>query len=196
MANEARKIQMAQVKLQKTLTAFITVMGTDAKNHFVKSFRNQGFEDDSIQKWKPRKGEIMGSGIAKVTKKSKSSRAILVKSGDLRRSVRVISKSYRSIVIGSDLPYAQRHNDGEKIGYSYVRPHDRKHFFSTTVKGGFQGTYVKRRSKKIEIIGSIDKVRGHSRKLRMPKRQFIGHSNKLIRQLRAKLDSRIVNVFK
>jgi phage gpG-like protein len=153
MANEARKIQMAQVKLQKTLTAFITVMGTDAKNHFVKSFRNQGFEDDSIQRWQPRKNEISG-GIARVRRKSLGSRAILVKTGDLRRSVRVISKSYRSIVVGSDLPYAQIHNDG-LYGNAYG-----KHRF------------------------------------KMPKRQFIGHSNKLIRQLRAKLDSRIVNVFK
>jgi phage gpG-like protein len=153
MANEARKIQMAQVKLQKTLTAFITVMGTDAKNHFVKSFRNQGFEDDSIQRWQPRKNEISG-GIARVRRKSAGSRAILVKTGDLRRSVRVISKSYRSIVVGSDLPYAQIHNDG-LYGNAYG-----KHRF------------------------------------KMPKRQFIGHSNKLIRQLRAKLDSRIVNVFK
>ena len=168
MANEARKIQMAQVKLQKTLTAFITVMGTDAKNHFVKSFRNQGFEDDSIQRWQPRKNEISG-GIARVRRKSLGSRAILVKTGDLRRSVRVISKSYRSIVVGSDLPYAQIHNDGKRTGYAYVKPHKRSD-------------------------GS--NVSGFSRKLRMPKRQFIGHSNKLIRQLRAKLDSRIVNVFK
>jgi phage gpG-like protein len=153
MANEARKIQMAQVKLQKTLTAFITVMGTDAKNHFVKSFRNQGFEDDSIQRWQPRKNEISG-GIARVRRKSLGSRAILVKTGDLRRSVRVISKSYRSIVVGSDLPYAQIHNDG--------------------LYGNAYGKY----------------------RFKMPKRQFIGHSNKLIRQLRAKLDSRIVNVFK
>jgi phage gpG-like protein len=153
MANEARKIQMAQVKLQKTLTAFIAVMGTDAKNHFVKSFRNQGFEDDSIQRWQPRKNEISG-GIARVRRKSLGSRAILVKTGDLRRSVRVISKSYRSIVVGSDLPYAQIHNDG-LYGKAFG-----KHRF------------------------------------KMPKRQFIGHSNKLIRQLRAKLDSRIVNVFK
>jgi phage gpG-like protein len=153
MANEARKIQMAQVKLQKTLTAFITVMGTDAKNHFVKSFRNQGFEDDSIQRWQPRKNEISG-GIARLRRKSLGSRAILVKTGDLRRSVRVISKSYRSIVVGSDLPYAQIHNDG--------------------LYGNAYGKY----------------------RFKMPKRQFIGHSNKLIRQLRVKLDSRIVNVFK
>lgn len=154
MANEARKLQQAQVKLQKSLNDFVVVMGVDAKNHFVKSFRNQGFEDDSIQKWQPRKGEIIGNGIAKVRKKDLSSRAILVKSGDLKRSVRVIRKSYRTIVLGSDLPYAQIHNDG------------------------LQGT-------------AFGKYR-----FKMPKRQFIGHSKKLIDRLRDKLDKRIVNVFR
>ncbi len=154
MANEARKIQIAQVKLQKSLTAFITVMGTDAKNHFVKSFRNQGFEDQTIERWKPRKGEFVYGGIARVRKKSTSSRAILVKSGDLRRSIKVISKRYHSITLGSDLPYAQIHNDG-LMGKAY-------------------GKYP----------------------FKMPKRQFIGHSRKLIDQLRNKLDKRIQNVFR
>jgi len=154
MANEARKLQMAQVKLQKSLNDFVVVMGTDAKNHFVKSFRNQGFEDASIEKWQPRKGEIMSSGIAKVRKKDKSSRAILVKTGDLRRSIKVLNKSYRSITLGSDLPYAQIHNDG--------------------LYGNAYGKY----------------------RFKMPKRQFIGHSKKLIDHLRSKLDKRIVNVFR
>lgn len=154
MANEARKLQMAQVKLQKSLNNFVVEMGTDAKNHFVRSFRNQGFEDKSIVKWKPRRGEIIGSGIAKVRRKDKSSRAILVKTGDLRRSIRVINKSYRSITLGSDLPYAQIHNDG--------------------LNGRAFGKYA----------------------FKMPKRQFIGHSTKLINHLRSKLDKRIVNVFR
>lgn len=154
MANEARKIQMAQIRLQKSLNNFVVEMGTDAKNHFVRSFRNQGFEDASIEKWQPRKGEIMSSGIAKVRKKDKSSRAILVKTGDLRRSIKVLNKSYRSITLGSDLPYAQIHNDG--------------------LYGNAYGKY----------------------RFKMPKRQFIGHSKKLIDQLRMKLDKRIVNVFR
>lgn len=152
MANEARKIQMAQIKLQKSLNDFVTIMGTDAKNHFVNSFRNQGFEDETIQKWKPRKRKSYRTRNGRVV--DDTNRAILVKTGDLRRSIRVISRSYRTIVLGSDLPYAQIHNDGLN-GLAYG-----KHPF------------------------------------KMPKRQFIGHSKKLIEQLRTKLDKRIVNVFK
>lgn len=152
MANEARKIQMAQIKLQKSLNDFVTIMGTDAKNHFVKSFRNQGFEDETIQKWQPRKRKSYRTRNGRVV--DDTNRAILVKTGDLRRSIRVISRSYRTIVLGSDLPYAQIHNDGLN-GLAYG-----KHPF------------------------------------KMPKRQFIGHSKKLIDKLRDKLDKRIVNVFR
>ena len=152
MANEARKLQMAQVKLQKSLNDFVVVMGTDAKNHFVKSFRNQGFEDASIEKWQPRKRTNYRTRSGKVV--DDTNRAILVKSGDLRRSIKVLNKSYRSITLGSDLPYAQIHNDG--------------------LYGNAYGKY----------------------RFKMPKRQFIGHSKKLIDQLRMKLDKRIVNVFR
>jgi len=152
MANEARKIQMAQIKLQKSLNDFVTIMGTDAKNHFVKSFRNQGFEDETIQKWQPRKRKSYRTRNGRVV--DDTNRAILVKTGDLRRSIKVISKRYHSITLGSDLPYAQIHNDG-LMGMAY-------------------GKYP----------------------FKMPKRQFIGHSRKLIDQLRNKLDKRIQNVFR
>lgn len=191
MANEARKIQMAQVKLQKSLTAFITVMGTDAKNHFVKSFRNQGFTDENLRRWKARKGEISG-GIAKVSKKSKGSRAILVKSGDLRRSIRVVNKTINKVVLGSDLPYAQLHNDG---GIVYRRAHKRTATRTIRIRGGYSGLgSEKGRGKKMQIMGERHNVSASS--FKMPKRQFIGHSRKLIDQLRMKLDKRIQNVFR
>lgn len=152
MANESRKIKQAQIKLQRQLKSFIVDMGVEAKNHFVKSFRNQGFEDETIERWQPRRGEIKG-GIAMTRKKDKGSRAILVKSGDLRRSIKVVKKTYNSVTIGSDLPYAQIHNDG--------------------LYGRAFGKY----------------------RFKMPKRQFIGHSNKLIRILKAKLNNRIQQAF-
>lgn len=152
MANEARKIQMAQIKLQRSLNEFITVMGTDAKNHFVKSFRNQGFEDQTIQKWQPRKRKSYRTRNGRVV--DDTNRAILVKTGDLRRSIKIVSKNYRSIVLGSDLPYAQIHNDG--------------------LNGKAWGKYP----------------------FKMPKRQFIGHSRKLIEQLKLKLDKRVKNAFR
>lgn len=193
MANEARKIQMAQVKLQKSLTAFITVMGTDAKNHFVKSFRNQGFEDQTIQRWQSRKRTSYRTRSGRVV--DDTNRAILVKSGDLRRSVRIISKGYRSIVLGSDLPYAQIHNDGGIIDKSesrnlmYYREIATNIQSRNTLKRFASTTGRRKATHAMEVT-----IGAH--KIKMPKRQFIGHSRKLIDQLRMKLDKRIQNVFK
>lgn len=109
--NNAQQLYKLQQALQKTLEQFVTVMEVEAKNHFVNSFRNQGFTDESLKKWQPRKGEIIG-GIAKLRSSEKGSRAILIKSGDLRRSIKVFSRTKDSVTLGSDLPYAKIHNEG------------------------------------------------------------------------------------
>lgn len=152
MANEARKILNAQKKLQKKLIQFVTVMGVEAKNHFVGSFRNQGFTDNTLNRWQPRKRTSYKTRGGRLV--NDTNRAILVKSGDLRRSIRIVNKTINKVVLGSDLPYAQIHNDG-----LYGRAWGKHRF-------------------------------------KMPKRQFIGHSRKLIAKLRADLDKRIQASFK
>lgn len=88
------------------------IISNMAQNHFRKSFKDGGFTDDVFQPWQPRKGEAQRRGPAMVRAKSASSRAVLVKSGDLRRSVKEYERNWRRIVIGSDLVYAKIHNDG------------------------------------------------------------------------------------
>jgi phage gpG-like protein len=110
LANEAKKIQAAQIRLQKSMKAFVTTMGVEAKNHFVKSFRNQGFTDASLEAWKKRKRSNYRTKGGKLV--DDTTRATLVKSGALRRSIKVLNKNYNSITLGSSLPYAQIHNDG------------------------------------------------------------------------------------
>jgi hypothetical protein len=82
----------------------IILIGNEAKNFFVNSWRLQGFEDKSVQKWTPRKKQD----------KKRAGRAILVDSGDLRRSIirEPVNKSQLSVKISTDLPYAKVHNEG------------------------------------------------------------------------------------
>jgi phage gpG-like protein len=82
----------------------IILIGNEAKNFFVNSWRLQGFEDRSVQKWVARKKQD----------KKRAGRAILVDSGDLRRSVirEPVNKSQLSVKISTDLPYAKVHNEG------------------------------------------------------------------------------------
>lgn len=107
MARQANKIREHQRRVVKDIQSFITIMGVEAVKHYRKSFRNQGFTDQTLSNWKPRKR----------TERSRSgSRAILIKTGDLRRSVRVIRKTLKGVTVGSDLPYAIVHNDGLRAG--------------------------------------------------------------------------------
>lgn len=113
--NEARKIKQAGDEFKKMLDDMVTEMGNDAVNHFKDSFTNQGFQDETIEKWAPRKR----------ADRKRPGRGILIDSGKLRRSP-VWRKSGRySAKISSNLPYAKRHDEGldgmprrQFVGYS------------------------------------------------------------------------------
>ena len=108
MANEARKILAHQRGLQRELKKFTTVMGTEAVKFFKDSFRNEGFTDTALEKWPKRKRED----------RNRKKRGILVKTGTLKRSVRVVSKTFNSVTIGSKTPgdYGEVHNEGLRSG--------------------------------------------------------------------------------
>lgn len=93
-------------------TILPVLIGNDAKNFFNDSFKKQGWEDEGIQKWQPRKGEVGIGGLSKVSKKSASGRAILVKTGDLKKSLFLEQADWGKVRISSDLPYSAIHNEG------------------------------------------------------------------------------------
>lgn len=100
-----RKFNFKQVEKggRTAMERSIILIGNEAKNFFVASFRKQGFENRSVEHWKPRKKEDNRKG-----------RAILVDSGDLRRSIvrEPVNKSQLQVKISTDLPYAKVHNEG------------------------------------------------------------------------------------
>lgn len=117
--NNAHILIEQQRLLQETLNGFVDIMGVEARNHFVKSFKDQGFTDTSLEPWEARKDEEAFTGSLDFRKSrsgflntEEGNRAILVKSGDLKRSIKVLSKTQDSVTLGSDLPYAQIHNEG------------------------------------------------------------------------------------
>ena len=122
-------------RVKKTLP---TILGNMALNHFIKSFDDSGFTDYTLNKWRPRKRQGRGK---KGRVKSVGSRALLVKSGRLKRSIKLKNKTFSLIKISSSLPYSEIHNEG-LMGKAWG-----KHSF------------------------------------KMPKRQFIGDSEKLRKQI-------------
>ena len=126
--------QTAWDKARAKLPKLIAEMSV---NHFRMNFRKQGFEDTTVEKWKPRKKpDYTGKGKRRREKKTK--RGILIGSGSgkkLSRSIRQLKISKNTIIVGSTVHYAGVHNYGLRAGRGK----------------GFT----------------------------MPQRKFIGHSNKL-----------------
>ncbi|MCG8186700.1 phage virion morphogenesis protein [Tenacibaculum finnmarkense genomovar finnmarkense] len=115
-------------------------------------FRQKNWVDTSQEKWTPRKRKRAGSLL------------VGPGSGRLKRSIRKISEGKYYVLIGTDVPYAQIHNEGGTIkATARVRAHSR------TRKGRNQPI----------------KVKAHTRQMnaKIPKRQFLGESAVLARRL-------------
>lgn len=139
---EIQRLELDLESLQEWVSRLPIQIGNSYLNTFLDSFKRGGFIDNTFERWKPRK------------KNRGRKRAILVKSGRLRRSIKMSIKGTQ-IVFSSSVPYAEIHNEGGTItGTARVKGHTRS-------RGGKR-----------------HKVRGHRRKMniKIPKRQFMGRS--------------------
>ena len=93
-------------KLAGARSAAKNDIGRMAVNHFKGNFRAQGFVDNSVDPWKARKEKS----------KKKTSRGILIQSGNLRRSIQVLGMPGNRVIVGTrGMKYAKRHNEGLKM---------------------------------------------------------------------------------
>lgn len=173
-----RKLQDI-ARMYKVLPRQISIT---AVNFFKENFRAQAWRDRGAQKWKPRKTK---------TGRKSDTRAVLVKSGRLRRSIRAVSATSKHITIGTDVPYAQQHNEGfagtvtQNIPAHTRQAHSRKAYT--------------RAGRKVEA----GTVRGHAVKaftrrfrVNIPKRQFVGHSTTLDKEVAALIKKNLDQVLK
>lgn len=111
-------------RIAQEMAEFARDVGIEGLAFYQGSFRKQGFEDVSVEKWEKRKPILIKKKGVYISKPNDSNRAILVKSGRLRRSLRK-SVSGMEITFASDLPYAQIHNEGGAVrtrnGRTYYR---------------------------------------------------------------------------
>jgi phage gpG-like protein len=146
---QAMKVLAQELKqLQRDAPRYIGELGV---NHFNENFQRQGFVDDSLQPWDPRDPD------------RDEGRAVLFKSGTLRRSIRVVRRSSEQVVWGTDVKYAKVHNEGGDI---QVKAH-------------------LRRGRK----GDEHPIRAYM--YRAKQRQFMGQSKQLTRKIEQYLDDRL-----
>lgn len=138
-------------------------IAAEAVNFAKDNFRAQGFQDTpgAPTPWRPRSRRAPRN----------RGRAILIDTGALRRSVRVIRIQGQRIYIGSSMPYAAIHNEGGRIqGTFSVRAHQRR------------GRAVRAHQRTVNFY--------------MPRRRFIGPSAELNRRLRRHINLSILKIFR
>lgn len=158
-----------------------TMLGNDAVNFFLDSWKRQGWLGDGLQPWRKRSSKA----------KRNSGRAILMDTGRLRRSIRIISVSTGTVTVGTDVPYARAHNEGFR-GVVNVKAHSRNRY--KKAKEG-TGKFTKKgteRMKTVQRVSSTGMVKAHTRKVNIPKRQFMGESPYLTKQLARRLQAELM----
>ena len=147
----------------RRMTAEVGIIAVNfSKDRF--QFKNW-IDKGGVEKWKPRQHN-----------KRNDKGSLLVRSGRLKRSIRKIITGDYYVMVGTDVPYAQIHNEGGEINKTVrVRGFQRK--INIRARKIDRATGRVRKLKKV-IGQTLVNVRSHNRKmnLQMPKRQFLGDS--------------------
>jgi phage gpG-like protein len=161
-------------------------------------FKYQNWIDVYPEKWQRRSRKKQWTNKGKAP--NNQGRALLIQSGRLRRSIRIVSTTANSVTIGSDVPYAAAHNDGLRLGvYQRVRA-----FVRMNRKRDQYGITVGKQSKKstrikfVKNASGISHVSAHTRKMNMnlPRRRFMGESKYLANQISRMIAAEINKIFK
>jgi len=122
MAQQSAAFKQFQLACKAYVKTVPRLLGRAALAHVGDNFRRGSFEEESgrVVPWAPRarpdmkkgrKGKDGKRGKAKINPRQ---RALLVETGRLRRSIRVVSTDARSATIGTDVPYAEALQEGNK----------------------------------------------------------------------------------
>jgi len=175
--------QKIQREFKQELMTLPAQMGTVAVNFFKDRFRAQAWTDEAASPWKARKP---GS-------KRNKGRGILISSGRLRNSIRIVSTTANSVTVGTDVPYAEVHNEGF-TGTQSVKGFKRKKFHKSTVYSTQVFNIKSRKGRKSTVKNEVGEsyVKPFTRKMDMPRRRFIGESKLLTHKLE-QLITKVIN---
>ena len=160
-------------RLSKLYRKFPEMAAIEAVNFSKERFVRKNWVDKSVTRWKPRKPSPDWHSEAQ--KKEAARGSLMVKSGRLKRSIRKIKVTRNSVTIGTDVPYAEAHNEGAVINQAVnVKTHSRKR------KGRTETVKAHRRKRKITL----------------PERRFIGESALLLRRIERQLQREMNEILK
>lgn len=169
MDNSEAIFKAMQGRFKQAWGGLPVLVANEMVNFTKERFAAQSWLGSRVEPWQKRKA-----------KKDNNGRAILVKSGRLKRSPRPITKGDMAGV-GIDVPYAQIHNDGFK-GMVQVKAHTRKRSKAQRIAT----------IKTIKPLSGINagkaigqtQVKAHGMRMNMPRRRFVGPSEFMMRRLK------------
>jgi phage gpG-like protein len=159
------------VKARKALPNEIAVL---AVRFSKERFRDQAWYDNNKESWRARKQRRQGG--------RRKSQTLLVNTGRLKRSIRKIKADQNEVIIGTDVPYAEIHNNGGRITTS-------ANVKSYTKKAHSRKAHSRSRRGNVEAVPaqnvSSHRIKAHRRKMNttIPQRKFIGNSAKLAHEI-------------
>ncbi len=99
-ASDFRKLRSGMRQMKRSL---VDVIEEESAKHFQRNFDRSAWHGSFTQPWKPRKD-------------LDTSRRLLVKTGDLRRSATTPKRNIRGVKYVLNQVYASVHNNGERAG--------------------------------------------------------------------------------
>ncbi len=136
---------------------------------FEDSFRKKGFTNTSFVAWKETNNPFKGNGT-------------MHNKGNLMRSLRIVEQSDNKMIVESDTPYSEIHNNG---GYITVTAQMKKYFWAKYYE--FAGKVKKTKRGRMSQAKANLKVNAKAEfckrmalmkvgtKIKIPQRQFMGH---------------------
>lgn len=160
-------------RLTKLYRKFPAMAGIEAERFSKERFVYKNWFDKTPQPWK--KPEPVPEWVPREWRKKGGSLMIGKGSGRLKRSVRRLKVTRNSVTIGTDVEYAQIHNEGGTIKQNItIKAHSRKR------KGREENVKEYKRKREFKI----------------PQRQFIGESALLLRWIERVVEREITEILR
>ncbi len=171
MTNQQNKVPDFQKIGKKMIDNAGRIASVEALNFFTAAFEKHGWTDTAFQPWPTRKADGEAGGN------------LMMPTGNLRDSLQILSRSRLRIVFGTHVPYAKIHNEGGTLNIPITQK-SRKFFWYM---------YQKTKQSKWKWMALTKKG---NLSITMPKRQFIGHSETLMKHIHTLWCKRLETEFK
>jgi phage gpG-like protein len=184
MANVIKSINFGYAR-ENLLRDTARMAAIESVKFFKDSFTKGGFTDASFKQWDSRKSPLGG-------------KKIMYGTGMLMQSIRKTEETTNRVVVSSDTPYSDIHNEGGIITvtkqmkkYWWAQYYKLSGKIKTTRSGKRSNTAGNRKlSAKAEYCKRMALMKVGS-KIKIPQRRFIGESQTLMNELDRQLQTKI-----